>query len=147
MCNSGLSMSLDITTREVEGIEILDLNGHLTFGQEDLDFRSEVDRLVKAGKTSVALNLKNLSKLDTTGLGTLLFALAKLRKAGGNLALFEIKTTHIGLLTEARLETVFEVFRDEHDAIDSFFPDRAVNRFDVLEFVEAENLKRAKSLS
>jgi hypothetical protein len=58
-----------------------------------------------------------------------------------------MKTTHIGLLTEARLETVFEVFRDEHDAIDSFFPDRAVNRFDVLEFVEAENLKRAKSLS
>jgi anti-sigma B factor antagonist len=93
------------------------------------------------------LNFSRLHKLDTTGLGTLLFALAKLRKAGGKLAIFELKTTHIELLTEARLETVFEVFHDEHDAIDSFFPDRGVHRFDILTFVESENPKRAKSMS
>jgi anti-sigma B factor antagonist len=58
-----------------------------------------------------------------------------------------LRTTHIELLTQARLETVFEVFDAEQDAIDSFFPDRDVNRFDILEFVGRENLKRAKSLS
>ncbi len=70
----------------------------------------------------MALNLSDLRKLDTTGLSTLLFTLAKLRKAGGKLAVFELKPTHIELLTEARLETVFEVFHGEQDAIDSFFP-------------------------
>jgi anti-sigma B factor antagonist len=131
-------MSLETTSRDAEGIRIVDLHGQLIIGQEDLDFRAELDRLVTGG---------NLRKLDTTGLGTLLFALAKLRKASGKLAIFGLRTTHIELLTQARLETVFEVFDAEQDAIDSFFPDRDVNRFDILEFVGRENLKRAKSLS
>src|SRR5579862_4520359 len=104
-------MSLKILHTEREGIEILDLIGHLTFGQEDLDFRAELDGLVQAGKTRVALNLSELDKLDTTGLGTLLFALAKLREAGGNLAIFNIKPSHIELLTTAKLETTIEVFQ------------------------------------
>jgi anti-sigma B factor antagonist len=140
-------MSLEITPRCAEGIEILDLNGHLIFGQEDLDFRRELDRLVKGGKFRIALNLSDLRKLDTTGLGTLLFALAKLRKAGGNLAIFNVKPVHIELLTEARLETVFEAFQDEQDAINSFFPDRKVKRFDILEFVESQKLKSLKPVS
>jgi anti-sigma B factor antagonist len=140
-------MSLETTSRDAEGIRIVDLHGQLIIGQEDLDFRAELDRLVTGGKLRVALNCSNLRKLDTTGLGTLLFALAKLRKASGKLAIFGLRTTHIELLTQARLETVFEVFDAEQDAIDSFFPDRDVNRFDILEFVERENLKRAKSLS
>ena len=140
-------MSLEITPRSTEGIEILDLNGHLTFGQEDLDFRRELDRLVKAGRIRIALNLGDLRKLDTTGLGTLLSALATLRKAGGNLAIFNVQPTHIELLTQVRLETVFEAFQDEQDAINSFFPDREVKRFDILEFVESLELKSMKPVS
>ena len=34
-------MSLEIVQREQEGIEIVDLKGRLTFGPEDLHFRSE----------------------------------------------------------------------------------------------------------
>jgi anti-sigma B factor antagonist len=134
-------MSLEITCRSTDGIEILDLNGQLTFGQGDLDFRRELGGLVKAGNIRIALNFGDLRKLDTTGLGTLLFALAKLRKAGGNLAIFNVKRTHIELLTEARLEAVFEMFQDEQDAINSFFPDREVKRFDILEFIESRNVK------
>jgi anti-sigma B factor antagonist len=130
-------MPLEITAREHEGIEILDLKGRLTFGQEDLDFRSELDRLLKAGQLQVALNLGELRTLDTTGLGTLLFALAKLRKAGGALAIFHIEPAHIELLTATKLESVFEVFEDEQDAVDSFFPDRQLKRYDILQFVES----------
>jgi anti-sigma B factor antagonist len=130
-------MSLEITGRVHEGIEILNLKGRLTFGQEDLDFRSELDRLVKTGELRVALNLADLRILDTTGLGTLLFALAKLRKAGGSLALFNIKPSHIELLTATNLESAFEVFHDQQGAIDSFFPDRQIERYDILQFVES----------
>ena len=62
-------MSLEIIRREQEGIEIFDLKGRLTFGQEDLHFRSELDRLVRAGKSRVVLNLNDVSEMDTTGLG------------------------------------------------------------------------------
>jgi anti-sigma B factor antagonist len=35
-----------------------------------------------------------------------------------------------------KLESDFEVFTDQQDAIDSFFPDRATPHFDILDFVK-----------
>jgi anti-sigma B factor antagonist len=35
-----------------------------------------------------------------------------------------------------KLATVFDLFTDEQDAINSFFPDRAIKTFDILNFVE-----------
>jgi anti-sigma B factor antagonist len=43
------------------------------------------------------------------------------------------------LLVLAKLDAVFEAFTDEQDAVDSFFPDRAIRRFDILEFVREQN--------
>jgi anti-sigma B factor antagonist len=138
-------MSLEIIQRGQEGIEIIDLKGRLTFGQEDLHFRIELDRLVRAGRSRVVLNLNDVSEMDTTGLGSLLFALAKLRKAGGNLALVNLKPSHIAVLVAARLATVFEVFKEDQDAINSFFPDREVRRYDILEFAGSKQQEPADS--
>jgi anti-sigma B factor antagonist len=139
------NMSLEIIHRDREGIEILTLKGHLTFGQEDLDLRQELDRLIETGKIRVVFNLSGLAKLDTTGLGTLLFAHEKLREAGGNLAIFNMNRSHIELLIEAQLEATLEIFQTEQDAIDSFFPDRKVKRYDILKFVESLKSKTPKS--
>ncbi len=109
----------------------------LTFGLEDLRFRRELDELVRAGKSRVVLNLANVSELDTTGLGTLLFAVAKLRKAGGDLALVNVGPSHIKVLMEARLTSVLAVFKDDQDAINSFFPGREVQPYDILEFARS----------
>jgi len=35
-----------------------------------------------------------------------------------------------------RLATAFETFNDEQDAINSYYPDRKVKAFDILEFVQ-----------
>jgi len=34
------------------------------------------------------------------------------------------------------LATVFEIFTDEQDAVNSFFPDRKLKQFDILSFVQ-----------
>jgi len=137
-------MALAIAHRDREGIGILDLDGRLVFGEEDLQFRNEIDKLLRARKNRVVLNLARLAEIDTTGLGTLLFALAKLRKEGGGLALVNLRSSHIELLELTKLETVFEVFDDEQEAINSFFPGREVRRYDILEFVQALRKKKAK---
>jgi anti-anti-sigma factor len=130
-------MTLEIIHRECEGIEILDLKGPLTLGQGDLDFRNELARLVETTKFQVALNLSHLDELDSTGVATLLFARQKLRKFGGSLAIYNLQPSHLGLLAEAQLETELEVFPTEQDAINSFFPGRAIKPYDVLAFVES----------
>src|SRR5580692_6079795 len=113
-------MPLEFVQREQEGIEIVDLKGRLVFGPEDLYFRGELDLLVQAGKIRIVLNLDQMHELDTTGLGTLLFAHAKLRKAGGDLALVNLKPLHIQVVVEARLASVFNLFKEDQDAINSF---------------------------
>jgi anti-sigma B factor antagonist len=130
-------MSLEINYKEREGIAVLELNGQLTFGQDDLDFRNELDNLLKIGKVRVVLNLSDLRRLDNSGMGALIFARARLRQAGGDLAIVIMQPSQIGLVTEAHLEAVFEVAHDEQDAIDSFFPDREIRRYDVLDLVRS----------
>lgn len=131
-------MSLEIVQREQEGITIVDLKGPLKFGEEDSHFRSELERLVLAKQIRVVLNLSDVGEIDTTGLGTLLFALAKLQKAGGGLALVNLKPLHIEVVLEAKLAAVFEVFKTDRDAINSFFPGREAPRYDILEFVRSQ---------
>jgi anti-sigma B factor antagonist len=131
-------MSLEIIQREQEGIVIIDLKGHLTLGEAEADFRSEIDKLVGSGKSHVVLNLNDVDKIDATGLGELLYAVANLRKAGGGLALVNLKPSHIKLLLEAKVANVFEVFKTDQDAINSFFPDREVQHYDILEFVQSQ---------
>jgi anti-sigma B factor antagonist len=131
-------MSLEIIQREQEGIQIVDLKGHLTIGPGDAHFRSELDRLVLANQIRVVLNLNDVGEIDTTGLGTMLFALAKLQKAGGGLALVNLKPLHIEVVLEAKLAAIFEVFKTDQDAINSFFPGREAQRYDILQFVRSQ---------
>jgi anti-sigma B factor antagonist len=129
-------MSLQIDQRESEGIVILDLKGPLTSGHGDLVLRDRLHALHQSGKVSIILNLKAVSQIDSTGLGMLVFGLARLRKAGGRLALVNLKPSHLELFLLTKLALAFELFDDEQEAVNSFFPDRTMNRFDILNFVQ-----------
>ena len=54
------------------------------------------------------------------------------------LVLFNIAHSHGKVYEMARLEAVVEIYRDELDAINSFFPDRKVAHYDILEYVESQ---------
>jgi len=131
-------MSLQIEQREIEGIVVLDLKGPITLGHGDLELRDRLPSLPQAGQVKIILNLKDVSEIDSTGLGTLVFGLARLRKAGGRLALVNLNRSHLKLFLLTRLAIAFEFFEDEQDAVNSFFPDRAQKCFDVLSFVEQQ---------
>jgi anti-sigma B factor antagonist len=131
-------MSLEIIERKIEGIVILDLSGPLTLGNGEGLLRDRIAALRQSGKVNVVLNLKEVNDIDSTGLGTLVFGLAKLRKAGGKLALVNVHQSHVELFLLTKLAITFEFFGDEHDAVNSFFPDRAIQHFDILEFVQLQ---------
>jgi len=132
-------LSLHIEERESEGVVILDLKGPLTLGHGDLELRDRLPALHQPGRVNIVLNLKDVTHIDSTGLGTLVFGLARLRKAGGRLALVNLNRSHLELFLLTKLAIAFEFFNDEQDAVNSFFPDRALRRFDVLDFVQHED--------
>ncbi len=66
-----------------------------------------------------------------------------MKKAGGALKIAHLSQRNIELLVLTKLTTVFEVFNDEQDAINSFFPNREIKRFDILDFVQQQSKNRA----
>ncbi len=129
-------MSLDISQREREGVVIVDLDGRLTVGQETGALRETVLKLTNEGRNNVVLNLEKVEYIDSTGLGGLVICFTTVKKNGGALKLLNLNRRNVELLVLTKLQTVFEVFNDEQDAVNSFFPGREIKRFDILAFVQ-----------
>jgi len=132
-------MALDIHQRERERITILDLKGRITVGPEASALREKVSEDVAAGIRMLVLNMAGVDYVDSTGLGALVMSATTLRKAGGNVKLLNLNRRNIELLVMTKLATVFEIFTDEQDAVNSYYPDRKLKTFDILDFVQ--NLK------
>ncbi len=131
-------MALEIRRREKEGVVILDLIGPLTVGEPASRLREVLHDLLAQGRKNVLLNLREVDYIDSTGLGAMVVCYTTLRKAGGALKLLNLNRRNIELLVLTKLSTVFEIFSDEQDAVNSFFPDRAIQRFDILAFLERQ---------
>jgi|SRR5665213_161277 len=130
--------NLDMHQREKEGIAILDLHGNLVMGSGDIALRDFVQSLLDGGNRKLSLNLAQVSEIDTSGNGVLLFLAQEYRNAGGKMVLFNIAHSHGKIYEMARLETAIEIYRDELDAVNSFFPDRKTPHYDILDYVESQ---------
>jgi anti-anti-sigma factor len=131
-------MKLEIQQRENEGIFILDLKGRLVLGPEDLSLRQRLQRLLDAGRHNVIVNLKDVSDIDSTGLGTLVNCALRFRDSGGKLVLLHLNDSQARLPDILKLNAVFETYQNELQALNSFFPERATKRYDILDFVEEQ---------
>lgn len=131
-------MSLTVDQREREGIILLDLEGELTVGPGVAALREQLQQLASAGRTNVVLNMAGVNYVDSTGLGAMVVCHTTLKKAGGRVVLLNLNRRQMELLVLTKLSTVFEVFDDEQDAVNSFFPGRRIQRFDILRFVEQQ---------
>jgi anti-sigma B factor antagonist len=129
-------MSLEIQQTDREGITVVHLSGRLTVGAEVTTFRERMQKLFDADQRSVILDLKDVDYIDSTGLGALVMGYTSVQKAGGKVKLLNLSRRGIELLVMTKLTTIFEVFDDEQNAINSFFPDRELKRFDILNFVQ-----------
>jgi len=127
-------MSLDIHTTEREGIVIVVLKGRLTVG-EVTALREKVNEQLAAAKVNIIFDLGAVDYIDSTGLGSMVICYTSVKKSGGALKLFALNKRNIELLVLTKLHTIFEVFGDEQDAINSFFPNREIKHFDILTFV------------
>ena len=131
-------MSLDIQQHEREGVIVLSMKGRITVGKEATALREKVAELTAAGNRNLVFNLAGIDFIDSTGLGALVMCVTTMRKLGGNVKLVNLNKRNIELLVMTRLATAFEIFTDEQDAVNSFFPDRAIKHFDILSFVKEQ---------
>src|SRR6202158_3463260 len=110
-------MALKITNREMDDVVVLALDGRIVLGEETVALREKVKSLLAEGKKKIVLDLKNVSMIDSSGLGALVAAHSSAKSGGAALRLCNLGSRTDELLQMTRLLTVFEVSNSEAEAV------------------------------
>lgn len=113
-------MSMKASTRQVDGVTIVDLSGRITLGEGSVVLRDTVKDLLGKGQKKILLNLGDVSYIDSSGIGELVSAFTSVRNQGGELKLLHLTKKVHDLLQITKLYTVFDVKDDEAGAISAF---------------------------
>jgi anti-sigma B factor antagonist len=116
---------MQMTERQIGSITVLDLAGTITIDDDAGRLKDKINSLIQQVRTSVVLNLADVSYIDSGGLGQLVASYAALAKAAGALKLLNLTKRNHDLLSITRLLTVFQVFDTEDEALRSFETDPA----------------------
>jgi anti-sigma B factor antagonist len=108
------------STRQVDGITIVDLSGRITLGEGSVVLRDAIKDLLAKGQKKILLNLGDVSYIDSSGIGELVSAFTSVRNQGGELKLLHLTKKVHDLLQITKLYTVFDVKDDEAGAIAAF---------------------------
>ena len=113
-------MSMKISTRQVDGVTIVDCSGRITLGEGSITLRETVSQLLTKGQKKILLNLGEVNYIDSSGIGELVSAFTTVRKQGGELKLLNLTKKVHDLLQITKLYTVFDIKDDEAAAVKSF---------------------------
>lgn len=108
------------SSRNVNGIEIIKLEGKITIGAGDTQLRDVITNTVKDGKNNLLLDMGQVTTIDSSGIGELVGAYTTVTNRGGKLKLLHLPGKVSDLLQVTQLITVFEVYEDETEAVNSF---------------------------
>jgi anti-sigma B factor antagonist len=145
-----MGMEFKLTTRRADTVVIVDLGGRFTSGDALTVLRQTIRDEVAKGNNKILLNLKDLSYVDSSGLGELIMALGTVtqticakcgatvfkdddgnwdpcpqcesedRKPWGELKLSNPGRQVMDLLQFTKLYSVFDVHASEEDALTGF---------------------------
>lgn len=113
-------MALRMTDRQIDGVDVVEIEGRIVLGEESNTFREKVKSLLAAGNKKVVLNMAQVSYIDSAGLGTLVATFHSAKTQGATLKLANLGTKFKEVLQVTKLMTVFDTYDSETAAIQSF---------------------------
>jgi anti-sigma B factor antagonist len=113
-------VNLKVSTRQVDGVSIVDCSGRITLGEGSVVLRDTVKDLLGKGQKKILLNLGDVNYIDSSGIGELVSAYTTAKNQGGELKLLKLTKKVHDLLQITKLYTVFDVKDDETAAVKAF---------------------------
>lgn len=108
------------SSRSVDGVEIIRVEGKITIGAGDQQLREVITNATNAGRMNILLDLSGVTTIDSSGIGELVGSYTTVTNRGGKLKLLHLPAKLNELLHVTQLITVFEVYENEQDALKSF---------------------------
>lgn len=111
---------MDIDIRQVDDVIILDMEGRLTAGTGDRVLREAMNQLVADDWKKIVLNLSEVRKIDSAGIGELMASVKLARRFECDARLLNVKGQVMQILELSQLLPLLNVYQDEDAAVSSF---------------------------
>ncbi|MGO9649114.1 MAG: STAS domain-containing protein [Terriglobales bacterium] len=111
---------LDINVRKRSEVQLIQLRGPLRMGPAVDGLRQAMEEVIGNGDHRIAINLAEVSMIDSSGIGLLVRFLASTKKQGGNIKLIQPSKFAVQTLKLVGVLNLFEIFEDDDAAVASF---------------------------
>lgn len=108
------------TERRSGDIVVLDVFGRIVLGDGSKQLSEEITRLLGSGNKKIILNLAEVSYVDSSGLGEMVSSYSQATRQVAAIKLLNIQPRIAELLKVTKLDSLFEAFSAESDALASF---------------------------
>lgn len=108
---------MNVSTRERDGVTIVDLEGKITIGRGDVALRDAVNAAIDSGARKLLMNFDKVKSMDSSGMAELGAAHRRMDDLGGTVALCNLPPNVGEILRMTQIVTVFDVYADEDEAI------------------------------
>jgi anti-anti-sigma factor len=105
-----------LATKSINTVDLITLTGRLDAAIAP-ELREELKSFIERGHTRLAIDLRGVTFVDSSGLSVLVMTLKWTSARGGRAALLHVSPTVRSLLELTRLQRLFETFDDEAQAL------------------------------
>ena len=95
---------------------VVEVKGKVTIGH-DAKMRDAINEALEAGATNILLNMRDVSKIDSSGIGELVAAHNRIQQGGGRLLLVALSERLAGVLQITNLLGVLELYPNIDEAL------------------------------
>jgi anti-sigma B factor antagonist len=106
--------------RDSGNVAIIELKGKITIGSGDVQLRDTITKILESGKHNILVDMKEVTAIDSSGIGELVGCYTTVTNKGGKLRLLHLPPKIQDVLTVTQLITVFDVYEVESEAVASF---------------------------
>ena len=110
---------MEMIERENNSIQIIDVIGEVDL-YNTKEIKDMIDEKIKAGKYQIILNLLKVPFMDSSGIGTLVTGMYRLKKYQGSLKIINIVGSVAKVFKMTGMYTHLEIFDSEEEAVKSF---------------------------
>lgn len=111
---------MDIMQRRQGSVVILDIHGAISMGESKEKFAHVMETLFSEKNVNVLLNFEDINYVDSTGIGEMVGYLNRFTENNRHLKILKPHIRIQKLLQITKLDTIFEIFHDETEALKSF---------------------------
>jgi anti-sigma B factor antagonist len=111
---------MNVSVRQHGDVTILDLKGKITIGSGEMALRNAVQDVLNSGAKKVLISMREVTTIDSSGIGELVSAYTTSTNRGAKLKLYGLPDKVSDILTITQLITVFDVYDNEDEAVRSF---------------------------